>query len=59
MTHRHLLDHTVEGVKQEEKQVLGVQHYPENMPGADDCVYVYDDFVQMMAKNSEGGNNNA
>ena len=59
VTHRHLLDHTVEGVKQEEKQVLGVQHYPENMPGADDCVYVYDDFVQMMAKNSEGGNNNA
>ena len=56
---RHLLDHTVEGVKQEEKQVLGVQHYPENMPGADDCVYVYDDFVQMMAKNSEGGNHNA
>ncbi len=59
VTHRHLLDNTVEGVMSEKDRVIGVQHYPENEPGADDCAYVYDTFIAMMERNCEGGNDNA
>lgn len=59
VTHRHLTDRTVEGVMDEKNRALGVQHYPENQPGADDCAYVYDQFIAMMDQAKEGGNKNA
>ena len=59
VTHRHLLDDTVEGIMEEKSRVIGVQHYPENDPGADDCAYVYDTFITMMDNAKEGGSNNA
>lgn len=59
VTHRHLLDDTVEGIMEEKSRVIGVQHYPENEPGADDCAYVYDTFITMMDNAKEGGSNNA
>ena len=59
VTHRHLLDDTVEGIMEEKSRVIGVQHYPENDPGADDCAYVYDTFITMMCSVKEGGSNNA
>lgn len=59
VTHRHLLDDSVEGFIDEKARVLGAQHYPENQPGADDSVYLYDSFVAMLAENTQGGNQNA
>lgn len=58
VTHRHLLDHTVEGFRSEEKHISGVQYYPENMPDADDCAYHYDLFISDM-ENAKGGSKNA
>ncbi len=56
VTHRALNDDTIEGLKHESKPILTVEFNPEAAPGADDTMYIFDEFMEMMKK---GGNQNA
>lgn len=48
ITHKNLLDHTVEGLSDETGMLAGVQYHPESCPGAQDSAYLFDDFVKKM-----------
>lgn len=56
VTHRNLLDGTVEGVCCEKDKVFSVQYHPESSPGPEDSAYLFDRFIRMMQeekKNAE------
>ena len=46
ITHVHLNDHTVAGIKMKNKQVFSVQYHPEASPGPHDSRYLFDQFVE-------------
>ena len=48
VTHRHLNDETVAGMRHRERPVLSVQYHPEASPGPHDSSYLFDEFVAMM-----------
>ncbi|MCR4615151.1 MAG: glutamine-hydrolyzing carbamoyl-phosphate synthase small subunit [Clostridiales bacterium] len=48
VTHRNLLDGTVEGVKCERDRVFSVQYHPESAPGPQDSAHLFDRFVKLM-----------
>lgn len=48
VTHRNLLDGTVEGVACPEDYVFSVQYHPESAPGPQDSTYLFDRFMTMM-----------
>ena len=48
VTHRNLLDHTVEGVKCERDGVFSVQYHPESAPGPQDSGHLFDRFIRML-----------
>lgn len=48
LTHVHLDDSTVAGIRLKEKPVFCVQYHPEAFPGPHDSSYLFDDFVQLM-----------
>ena len=48
VTHRNLLDQTVEGLKCEKDRVFSVQYHPESAPGPQDSTYLFDEFIAMM-----------
>ncbi|MCR5304665.1 MAG: glutamine-hydrolyzing carbamoyl-phosphate synthase small subunit [Lachnospiraceae bacterium] len=50
VTHRNLLDQTVEGVKCEEDRIFSVQYHPESSPGPHDSSYLFDEFIGLMRK---------
>ena len=56
ITHINLLDNTVEGVKCTKDNVFSVQYHPESAPGPQDSSYLFDQFIEAMAK---GGKDNA
>ncbi len=58
ITHKNLLDNTVEGIISEDKSMFSVQYHPERAPGPQDSVYLLDEFVELMNK-FKGGENNA
>lgn len=45
VTHRNLLDGTVEGVENEQDNVFSVQYHPESAPGPEDSSYLFDKFI--------------
>ena len=45
ITHVHLKDHTVAGIKMKNKPVFSVQYHPEASPGPHDSRYLFDDFI--------------
>jgi len=49
VSHRNLNDGTVEGFKHKFLPVLSVQYHPEASPGPQDSVYIFDQFMAMMA----------
>jgi carbamoyl-phosphate synthase small subunit len=55
MTHQHLNDDTVAGIKLKNKAVFSVQYHPESSPGPNDSRYLFDEFVTNMkvSKNIE------
>lgn len=57
LTHRNLLDKTVEGLCCEADGVFSVQHNPEGAPGPSDSLYLFDEFVQRMSVRKEGVKN--
>ncbi len=53
LTHQHLNDGTVAGIKLKDKDVFSVQYHPEAYPGPHDSTYLFDDFVALMSKNKK------
>ena len=48
MTHQHLNDNTVAGIRVVDKPIFSVQYHPESSPGPHDSRYLFDDFVNNM-----------
>lgn len=48
VTHRNLIDGTVEGMEHRELPIFAVQYHPEANPGPCDSKYLFDKFVKML-----------
>ena len=53
VTHVHLNDNGVAGMKLLSKPVFSVQYHPESCPGPHDSKYLFDDFVSLMNKHKK------
>jgi carbamoyl-phosphate synthase small subunit len=51
ITHVHLNDNTVAGIKLKNKPAFSVQFHPESSPGPHDSRYLFDDFISLITKN--------
>jgi carbamoyl-phosphate synthase small subunit len=51
ITHVHLNDGTVAGIKLKNKPAFSVQYHPESSPGPHDSRYLFDDFISMITSN--------
>ena len=47
VTHRSLLDDSVEGIALKNKPVFSVQYHPESSPGPQDSSYLFDKFITL------------
>lgn len=52
MSHQALNDKSVEGVRHSKYPVFSVQYHPEAAPGPEDSNYLFDQFMDMMEKES-------
>ena len=50
VTHKNLLDNTVEGVRCSKDRIFSVQYHPESCPGPHDASYLFDEFLSLMDK---------
>lgn len=46
ITHKHLNDNTIAGIRIKNKKVFSVQYHPEASPGPYDSRYLFDQFIQ-------------
>ena len=46
ITHVHLNDHSVAGIKMKIKNCFSVQYHPEASPGPNDATYLFDQFIE-------------
>ncbi|WP_299763306.1 glutamine-hydrolyzing carbamoyl-phosphate synthase small subunit [uncultured Dokdonia sp.] len=46
ITHVHLNDHTVAGIRIKDKNCFSVQYHPEASPGPNDATYLFDQFIE-------------
>ena len=53
VTHKNLLDNTIEGVECKEEKVFSVQYHPESAPGPQDSSYLFDEFINLMNSGKE------
>ena len=53
LTHKNLLDDTAEGVYSAENMLFSVKYHPESAPGPQDSAYLFDKFIDLMAKEAE------
>ncbi|ASV29355.1 glutamine-hydrolyzing carbamoyl-phosphate synthase small subunit [Maribacter cobaltidurans] len=53
ITHVHLNDQTVAGIRMKNKDVFSVQYHPEASPGPHDADYLFDDFFSLIEKTSK------
>ena len=52
VTHVHLNDNTIMGIRLKDKQAFSVQYHPEASPGPHDSRYLFDQFVSMIREKS-------
>jgi carbamoyl-phosphate synthase small subunit len=52
VTHLHLNDHTIMGIRLKNKKAFSVQYHPEASPGPHDSRYLFDQFVEMIRQES-------
>ena len=50
ITHYHLNDNTVAGMRMKSKNVFSVQYHPEASPGPHDSSYLFDEFIANLSK---------
>ncbi len=50
LTHINLNENSVEGMRHRKFPAFSVQYHPENAPGPHDSIYLFDRFIEMMAK---------
>jgi carbamoyl-phosphate synthase small subunit len=50
VTHIHLNDQTIAGIKHMSCPAFSVQYHPESAPGPHDSRYLFDDFISLMAE---------
>ena len=50
ITHYHLNDNTVAGMRMKSKNCFSVQYHPEASPGPHDSSYLFDDFIERIKK---------
>lgn len=48
VTHRNLLDQTIEGIRIESDYVFSIQYHPESAAGPEDSKYLFDLFIENM-----------
>ena len=48
VTHKNILDNTIEGVECKKDKVFSVQYHPESSPGPQDSGYLFDKFIKIM-----------
>ncbi len=53
ITHVHLNDNTVAGIRMKSKNVFSVQYHPEASPGPHDAEYLFDQFFENITKKSK------
>jgi carbamoyl-phosphate synthase small subunit len=52
VTHTHLNDQTIMGIRIRNRKAFSVQYHPEASPGPHDSAYLFDEFVDMMKSNA-------
>ncbi|NNM24225.1 MAG: glutamine-hydrolyzing carbamoyl-phosphate synthase small subunit [Flavobacteriaceae bacterium] len=52
ITHVHLNDHTVAGIRIKGKPAFSVQYHPEASPGPHDASYLFDEFIEQIKKSN-------
>ncbi|WP_271406529.1 glutamine-hydrolyzing carbamoyl-phosphate synthase small subunit [Tenacibaculum soleae] len=50
ISHVHLNDNTVAGIRMKSKNVFSVQYHPEASPGPHDAEYLFDEFIENIKK---------
>ncbi len=50
ITHKNILDDTIEGLQSNKNYTFSVQYHPESAPGPHDSDYLFDIFIQNMIK---------
>jgi len=53
ITHYHINDQTVAGMRMKSKSCFSVQYHPEASPGPHDSVYLFDEFLATIIKNKK------
>jgi carbamoyl-phosphate synthase small subunit len=48
LTHRHLNDQTVAGIRLDDRPIFSVQYHPEASPGPHDSRYLFDRFIEQI-----------
>lgn len=48
VTHKNILDDTIEGVECKKDKVFSVQYHPESAPGPQDSGYLFDKFINLL-----------
>ncbi len=51
ITHIHLNDDSVAGIRLKNKPAFSVQYHPESSPGPHDSRYLFDDFISLINQN--------
>jgi carbamoyl-phosphate synthase small subunit len=58
VTHLHLNDNTIMGIRMKNKKAFSVQYHPEASPGPHDSNYLFDQFVAMVKEDKHAMVNN-